>query len=57
MTTVAWDLAGLDDHGGDPAEHVGGEGPEGLHEVGILSPGTEKIMGKNVPDLSFYFAE
>ena len=41
MTTVAWDLAGFDDHGGDPAEHVSGEGAEGLHEVGILCPRTE----------------
>ena len=41
MTTVAWDLAGFDDHGGDPAEHVGGEGTESLHEVGVLCPRTE----------------
>ena len=39
--TVAWDLAGFDDHGGDPAEHVGGEGAESLHEVGVLCPRTE----------------
>ena len=30
------DLTGFDDHGRDPAEHVGGEGAESLHEVGVL---------------------
>ena len=41
VTTVAWDLAGFDDHGGDPAEHVSGEGTESLHEVGVLSTRAE----------------
>jgi hypothetical protein len=29
-------LGGFDDHGGNPAEHVGEERAKGLHEVGIL---------------------
>jgi hypothetical protein len=29
-------LGGFDDHSGDPAEHVGEEGAEGFHEVGVL---------------------
>ena len=41
VTTVALDLAGFDDHGGDPAEHVSREGTESLHEVGVLCPRTE----------------
>ena len=41
VPTLCQDLAGFDDHGGDPAEHVSGEGTESLHEVGVLCPRTE----------------
>jgi hypothetical protein len=45
-------LGGFDDHGGDPAEHVGEEGAKGLHEVGVLSS-----RAKHTASLSIRFCQ
>jgi hypothetical protein len=46
-------LGGFDNHGGDPAEHVGEEGAERLHEVGILGARAIQFVNIQQPCLRF----